>query len=202
MNEYYEELISTGECFDWDKPSDLIVEIFGANRITDEKAFASYINSCIVEYLDRFNDYRAYIVIFKVFYRELSTIDHYKKIWRTAFTADIKEQLANKSEMYSEHFNYKLYLGMAEIRNKIDFDYFRILNSYSNMVFIFFSRNEYPLDIVEPVLFAQEKKTSEIDYRKFCEFFCNNGDTVVRFGLDEYGGEIELIHDRRYTPQN
>lgn len=188
--------MSTRECFRWSESFDLTVDIFGTNKIIDRSSFFTYINSCIVGYLNKYIDYKSYIVVFKVFNGELSSSDHYKKIWRSGMLKDIEKQIEEKNQIYAEHFNCKLYLGMAEIKNKLDFDYSNTLCDYSNMMFVFFSENEYSLDLIEPILFSKEKKTPEINYQKICDVFCKNGDTVLRLGLDEYGGEIEIIYNK------
>ena len=198
MNEYYEENISARNCFGWNESVGLFVEIFGAHKITDKKAFGCYVNAKINNFLEKKINYKAYVVLVKTFYQDLLRIDHFKKIWKLDFVTNYHDQLDNKREIYTEHQNYKLYFGMASIKNKHEFDFYNFLSEYSYMNTIFFSQNEYPLELVESILFADSKKTPEINYQKFCEYFCKNGDTVVRLGVDAIGSEIELMY-KKYT---
>ena len=195
MNKYYEEKTSAEICFGWNEYKELTVEIFGTNKITDEKQFGRYVNYHIADYLNKVIDYKPYIVIFKAFNRELCSVDHYKKIWRSDYCINYNSKLENKREMYSEHHNYKLYLGIAEIKDKKDFDYYNLIHKYSNQIVVLFSRNEYHLEKINSIMFADSQKTPVINYQKLCQHLCKNGDIVVRLGTDEVGGEIEFFYD-------
>ena len=202
MNEYYEEKMSAKECFGWNNLKELTVDIFGANGIADEKKMGDYVNSHITHHLEKNNNYKSYVVLFKVFNHELLRKDHYRKIWKSDFIVDYDSQLENKKEIYSENDCFKTYLGIAEIKNFRNFDYYKFINKYPSNAAVFFSLNEYPLEMIESIMFSGSKKTPVINYQKLCEQLCPNGDTVLRLGIDEAGHELELIYDSNKLFQN
>lgn len=202
MNEYYEEKMSAKECFGWNNLNELTVDIFGVNGITDEKKIGNYVNSRITHHLEKHNNYKSYVVLFKAFNHELLRKDHYRKIWKSDFIVDYDSQLENKKEIYSEHHCFKTYLGIAEIKDYRNFDYYKFINKYPSNAAVFFSLNEYPLEMIESIMFSESKKTPVINYQKLCEQFCPNGDTVLRLGTDEAGHELELIYDSNKLFQN
>lgn len=196
MNRYYRDSVMTEEYFGWNNSCELTSDVFGADNITNEGEFRCYVNETIIDFLKNRPYYNANIILVKTFYDKLRKIDHYKKIWKLDFTSCYSEEIENKREIYIEHKNYNSYFGMAEIKKKYDFDYYKFLNDYLIVNAVLFSTNEYRLEQVEAAMFLNGSKKPEIDYQNFCECFCSKGDTVLRFGSDSTGKELELIYHK------